>query len=87
MNQERKQPRTIKGDTPLFVCLFLLALFPAPAIRAADSLAILPGNFTLSGPAARQTLLLERGDGKHFTGQVTSLLRVVTIRNTMGFPS
>lgn len=40
------------------------------SLRAADEIVILPGDFTLSGTAARQRLLLERSTGSEFTGQV-----------------
>src|SRR5882757_4928937 len=77
---------------PILLCLFASSLLGAAA-GAADTRAILPGNFTLSGPAARQTLLLERGDGKHFTGQVTNEItfsssdeKIVKLENGAALP-
>src|SRR5215213_7040193 len=54
----------------LRLCL-LLVLVLAGAARAGDSLAILPGDFTLVGPTARQTLVLERVEKGRHVGQVS----------------
>src|SRR2546427_207608 len=42
------------------------------ALGADESLAILPGKFTLNGSAARQFLLVEKSRGQQFVGQVTN---------------
>jgi len=47
----------------------LVAVFAVPAV--ADELRLVPGDFTLSGSAARQTLLVETFDGENATGQLT----------------
>ena len=41
-------------------------------LQAAESIAILPGNFTLSGSAARQRLLVEHFKDNMFAGQITN---------------
>src|SRR5436305_14266359 len=68
--------------------LIILGVFlaSAPTARAADSLPILPGDFTLSGPAARQALLVETlhdgtaagelTDGTTFTSSDTSIVKI-----------
>ncbi len=48
----------------------LLSLFPF--LLRAESLTLLPGKFTLDGPAAEQRLVLELADGKTLLGQVTN---------------
>ncbi|HSH92582.1 MAG TPA: DUF1549 domain-containing protein, partial [Roseimicrobium sp.] len=55
---------------PVFASLLLLvSLLP---VIAAESLTLLPGNITLSGPTARQALVVEKALGKdHHIGQVT----------------
>ena len=59
---------------PLYVLVFAVALLATPLIAApagADDISIVPGDFTLSGPAARQTLLIQRvRDGKCY-GEVS----------------
>ena len=43
-----------------------------PFLLRAESLTLLPGKFTLDGPAAEQRLVLELADGKTLLGQVTN---------------
>ncbi len=50
------------------LALLLLAAAAAPD----ESLVLLPGEFTLHGPAARQTLVVERTSGSLFTGPVAA---------------
>ncbi len=50
--------------------LVLSAISVAPA-RADESLVLLPAEIKLSGPAACQTLLVERSEGGRFVGQLT----------------
>jgi hypothetical protein len=50
----------------------LVALSAAHADEPAESLRLVPGEFTLSGPAARQALVLETFAGENATGQVTT---------------
>lgn len=59
----------------------------------AESLTLLPGKFTLDGPAAEQRLVLERADGKTLLGQVTNSVtftssnpKVVRIENGLVMP-
>src|SRR5689334_2122994 len=75
--------------------LVILTLLLAPALtaRAADSLAILPGDFTLTGPAARQTLLLETLHDGTAAGELTDGIsftssdpHVVRIENGAALP-
>jgi Protein of unknown function (DUF1553)/Protein of unknown function (DUF1549)/Bacterial Ig-like domain (group 2) len=46
-------------------------MLAAPA-SARDSLVLLPKEISLTGPEARQSLLVEKFKGTHFTGQVTN---------------
>ena len=55
--------------------LFLLLATVAPA---ADSLLLLPREISLTGPEARQSLLVEKSDGTHFTGQLTNAIAFTT---------
>ncbi len=52
----------------------LLAIVWALAAPAAlaDDVRLIPGDFTLSGPAARQALVLETYDGDNATGQIAA---------------
>ena len=52
--------------------LLATGLIAGSSLRAAESIAILPGDFTLSGGAARQRLLVERIKETAFAGQVTN---------------
>lgn len=68
-------------------------LFVLLAQATPDQAVLFPSSFTLAGPAARQTLLLERVDGGRFTGalgrglQVTSSNpEVVRIEGTVAVP-
>src|SRR5689334_4122971 len=56
--------------------LLVLFCFQSFSVKAAESLAILPTKISLSGPAARQEILVERFDGSHFTGQLTNELEI-----------
>ena len=55
----------------------LIAVSSAPLARA-DGIAIVPGDFTLSGPAARQTLLVQRVRDSKFYGEVAEGLELVS---------
>ncbi len=48
----------------------MVSLALSATASAADALAILPPSFTLTGPEARQRLLVERVQGDEFVGQV-----------------
>jgi hypothetical protein len=48
-----------------------LTLLLALAARADESIVVLPGDFTLHGPASRQTLVVERVRGGAWAGQVS----------------
>lgn len=52
--------------------VFCLCVLLANSVQASESIAILPGDFTLSGSAARQRLLMERFKDNHFAGQITN---------------
>jgi hypothetical protein len=62
----------IRSSQVVFLIAVLLATARAnAAAQASDGIAIVPGDFTLSGPAARQTLLIQRvRDGKYY-GEVS----------------
>ena len=45
---------------------------------AADSLLLVPAQISLTGPEARQSLLVEKSDGTHFTGQLTNSITFTT---------
>ncbi len=71
----------------------LIALLGTFAATAASDAALLPAKFTLSGSAARQSLVLEQVNGKQFTGQLTNGVefsssnpRVVKIQNGVALP-
>ena len=49
-----------------------LSLLAVNSLQASESIAILPGDFTLSGSAARQCLLVERFKDNLFAGQITN---------------
>lgn len=55
-----------------FAVLLTAGLVVGASTRAAESIAILPGNFTLSGSAARQRLMVEEIKDTLFAGQVTN---------------
>lgn len=55
-----------------FAVLLIAGLVVGTSVRAAESIAILPGNFTLSGSAARQRLMVEEIKDTLFAGQVTN---------------
>ncbi len=63
-----------------FIFLLTLALFALSnfATFAADSLLLLPREISLTGPEARQSLLVEKSDGTHFTGQITNAITFST---------
>src|SRR3954468_21046705 len=60
-----------RGDS-MFRVLLLLFCFGLFSAKGAESLSILPTKISLSGPAARQEILVERFDGAHFVGQLTN---------------
>ncbi len=75
------------------VLAFLTCMAAVTSVVAADSLAILPGEFTLSGSNARQQLLVEHVQSNEFVGQVragvtftSSNERVVKIENSVAIP-
>jgi hypothetical protein len=54
------------------LAFFILVWFPLHGFaRAADALAVLPASFELAGPAARQTIVVERKTGTDFVGDLT----------------
>src|SRR5581483_1841447 len=70
-----------------------LCVLAVGSLRAAESIAILPGNFTLSGSAARQRLLVERFKDNFFAGQITNGIafsssdtNVLRIENDLALP-
>jgi len=78
------------GTVPLLLALVLHVV--APAARA-DSLVVIPGKITLSGPAAQQQLVVERMQDKQLVGQITNAIRftssdtnVVRVENSMAIP-
>src|SRR4051794_31617491 len=78
---------------PRYLVSLLLALLPVAA-HAADSLALLPAEFTLTGPAARQTLLVEESRDGQYVGQVSggvtfesSNPKVVAVENGYAQPT
>lgn len=54
--------------------VFLPAVFAASSF-ARDSLVLLPKEISLTGPEARQALLVQKFDGAHFTGQITNAIQ------------
>ncbi|MBI3882384.1 MAG: DUF1553 domain-containing protein [Verrucomicrobia bacterium] len=62
-----------------FVRIFLPAIFlPALLVfnaHAKDSLVLLPKEISLTGPEARQSLLVQKFNGAHFTGQITNAIQ------------
>jgi hypothetical protein len=62
--------KRLSAAFPLFLLLLLVVV--APRAWARDSWVLLPREFSLTGPEARQTLLLEMFNGTHFTGQITN---------------
>ncbi|MDB6113026.1 MAG: hypothetical protein JWR69_4776 [Pedosphaera sp.] len=66
-------PRSrVRVATKGWFLALLLGCWVVHPIHAAESIAILPGKFKLSGTAARQSLLVERFKGPLFGGQVTN---------------
>lgn len=58
---------------------FVAILFvQATAVLAGESLAVLPPQFTLTGPEARQMLVVERQQGGQFVGQATENLKLAS---------
>src|ERR1051326_2102922 len=73
-----------------FLCLCAAVVGP---LQASDSLVILPSKIKLTGPAARQQLLVEQFRDGHFAGQLTNRLdfassnpNVVKIENGAALP-
>jgi len=62
----------------LAIAAALLSMAVYDRAFAAESLAILPSSFTLTGPEARQLLLVEEVNNQQFTGQVTDGLTFVS---------
>jgi len=56
----------------------LVLMLASGLASAEESIQLLPENFTLHGPAAREQLLVERSDGKLFIGQVTNDLQITS---------
>ncbi|MGI8966274.1 MAG: S-layer protein, partial [Limisphaerales bacterium] len=75
----------------LSLCAFAL-IFLTSSLRAAESLVILPEKFTLSGPAAHQSLVVEKSRDNHFVGQITNAIftssnpKIVKIQNGIAIP-
>jgi len=73
--------------------VILLALTGPPSFAADGSITVLPSKFTLSGPNARQTLIVERLQNGELTGEVTGKIafqssnpNVVRIENGVVIP-
>ena len=71
-----------------------LALASVSATASGDGLAVLPAKFTLAGPRARQSLIVQHERNGEFTGRVTSRMvfgtdnpNVVTIKNGVAIPT
>ncbi|GDY20144.1 S-layer protein [Verrucomicrobiota bacterium] len=62
----------------LHLLLILSLLSFTISAPAADSLLLLPAQISLTGPEARQSLLVEKSDGTHFTGQLTNAITFTT---------
>jgi hypothetical protein len=83
----RRMPHHYVAVRAALSCAWLVCLLPTVA-TAADSLALLPGSFKLTGPAARQTLVVETSRDGRFVGQETKGLawetsnpKVVVVEN------
>ncbi|MDB5302747.1 MAG: hypothetical protein JWM97_296, partial [Phycisphaerales bacterium] len=60
-----------RGARATFAGLAMLIAMLIPALAHADeSITILPGDFKLSGPNARQSVIVERVHDGQFTGQI-----------------
>jgi hypothetical protein len=79
-----------------FVGIVAIASFIASplGLHAAESLVVLPSEFTLTGPAARQSLVVEESRDGQFVGQATegvafesSNPKIVTIENGQAKPT
>jgi hypothetical protein len=64
------QQKTANHFPSIVIACLLIAIYAAP-VRAdgPDSIAILPGDFTLTGPVARQTLLVEKLHDRRAAGE------------------
>ena len=62
----------------LLITLFIFTLTIAPASAADSLLLLLPREISLTGPEARQSLLVEKSNGTHFTGQLTNAVAFTT---------
>jgi len=72
----------------------LVAAWPSSAQASEESLRLLPGDFTLTGPKARQSLIAENFRGEQATGQVTEGVTlessdpaIVRIENSVAIPA
>ncbi len=88
--RERRAP-LVAGAPRLVFASSLFVLCVASAL-ARETSVILPNDFTLAGPAARQLLVVERIENKHLVGQVTnaqftsSSPKIVRIENGVALP-
>ncbi len=89
MSQGPLRPFSASRATCLACALALVASY----LRADETLRLVPGDFTLSGPAARQSLVLESYSGDQASGQLvdgvaisSSNSQVVTIEDQAAIP-
>jgi hypothetical protein len=73
------------------ICSLLSAV--VPSLSAAETIEIIPAQFTMHGPHSRQTLVVERRAGGRFQGQMTNAIQftssnpsVVTIEDGTAVP-
>ncbi|MFQ5734709.1 MAG: DUF1549 domain-containing protein, partial [Planctomycetaceae bacterium] len=79
--------------TALFVSLLAITALQSSS-DAAGGIAVLPAKFTLTGPRARQSLIVQRVRNREFTGQISRGVayrsdnpKVVTIENGVAVPT
>jgi hypothetical protein len=66
---------SIGASVFVFLWVLLELTFSATAAQAKDSFVLLPKEISLTGPEARQTLLVQKFNGTHYTGQITNGVR------------
>jgi hypothetical protein len=66
----------MRQNPSVSACLVAVVLTLTSAVTSAEELRLLPGDFTLTGPAARQSLILETFEGDNASG---ALLEGVTL--------
>src|SRR5436189_2616828 len=76
MRVNRARKKSCARMNPFFAhkpLIFLaVAAVTASFSRAEETIALVPGQFTLHGRGAKQLLLVERLDNGHFIGQLTN---------------